>query len=74
MIWRCASLALVSNAPYTGVRTAMASFGFVKAPIHHIMPVMTFGALVSQSLESIQLWRRLYQSMTASRYLGFVMV
>ena len=52
----------------------MASFGFVKAPIHHIMPVMTFGALVSQSLVSIQLWRRLYQSMTASRYLGFVMV
>ena len=52
----------------------MASFVFVKAVIHHIMPVMTFGALVSQSFESIQLWRRLYQAITASIYLGFVMV
>ena len=69
-----ASLARVSKAPYTGVRTAMVSFALVKAPIHHMIPVMTLGALVSLSCLIAQLWRCLYQCMTASIYFGFVMV
>ena len=55
MICRFASLALLSNAPYTGLNTAMASFVFVKAAMHHMMAVITLGALVSQSLMIVQL-------------------
>ena len=45
----------------------MASFVFVKAAMHHIIPVMTLGALVSQLPSIMQRWRRLYQLMTAFR-------